>query len=76
MTNTFRSTYRELSESEKSSVADIKDRAEEMLTALRSAEAGGPPRLETTSHPNARMFAIARTKLEECVMWATKAVTG
>lgn len=56
----FRPSYRELSAAEQQRVADIKERAQ-MLYVLFEGES--------------REFALARTKLEEAVMWAVKAIT-
>lgn len=60
--NVFRKEYRPLTEQEKSHVAAIKISAEVLYNSLHSGEA--------------RHMALAKTKLEECVMWATKAITG
>lgn len=63
MTNTFRTTYRELSDIEKHNINEIKSRAERVLEILNSL----PPSREVSS---------AKTKLEESVMWAVKGITG
>jgi hypothetical protein len=59
----FRTEYRALSQTEKNLVSDIKDCAYSLDTLLGSVT-------------DSRMKALARTKLEECVMWAVKGVTG
>lgn len=65
---TFRKEYRKLTPEEVAHVNAIKDAAE-VLEALLF------PRPVPISGTGAREFALARTKLEECVMWATKACT-
>jgi hypothetical protein len=57
----FRKQYRVLTEAEKNHVDEIKSSAEALFNSLQ----GGDP----------RNMALARTKLEECVMWAVKAIT-
>lgn len=59
MTDTFRQIYRPLSAAESKRILDIKAKAAELHDLLGEAS---------------REFALARTKLEECVMWATKAI--
>ena len=66
MTDLFRSEYRVLSDLEKDHVARVKACASEMARLLQQ---GSKPL-------DARCVSLARTKLEECVMWATKAITG
>lgn len=70
MTNRFRKEYRPLHEIEKSLVDCIKTEAE--------AVARYYDQIIDNPHdfPNQRMIAIAMQKLEESVMWATKAITG
>lgn len=61
--NRFRQEYRVLSTEEKLAVAAIK------------AVAGTLDlHLDAVTDPRAQ--ALARTKLEECVMWAVKGITG
>lgn len=60
--NTVRHQYRILSDGEKARMLAIKDCGEAFL-ALLAAE------------PNGREISIARTKLEEAVMWAVKGLT-
>ena len=70
--NPFRPEYRDLSDLEKSLVADVKLIAgglfEKIEEANGQADVGRP---ETRG----RHFAIAKTKLEEAVMWAVKGIT-
>lgn len=61
--NRFRTQYRPLTEQEKTLVEAIKDSAARLDIYLDGVR-------------DPRMAALARTKLEECVMWAVKGVTG
>ena len=58
--DTFRKVYKPLSDSAKKLVVDIKDKAEELLTLLENVKS--------------REMSLAQTNLEQCTMWATKAV--
>ena len=74
MTNPFRPTYRRLSEAEQEQVERIKDKAhafylELVQINLRSGSTYAP------RNDAIRYAALAKTALEEAVMWATKAVT-
>ncbi len=60
--NTFRKQYRELSETEKEFLDIIKDKAQELFNLF-------------DERPNNRELALAKTKLEESVMWAVKGLT-
>jgi hypothetical protein len=60
--NTVRHQYRVLSEEEKVKMAEIKDIGQEFLDYL-------------TLLPQGRETSLARTKLEEAVMWAVKGLT-
>jgi hypothetical protein len=61
----FRQTYRQLDEHEKALVESIKDKAEELLELYQKPTRTGQ-----------REMALAITKLEESIMWATKGITG
>ncbi len=65
----FRKEYRPLSDQEKVLVDQIKDKAEELAQLLDRAG----DRHETG---RSRYLSLARTALEEAVMWAVKDVTG
>lgn len=58
-----RSSYRELSESEKQSIQDIKTKGADLYDYISS--------LGTS-----RETSLAKTKIEEAVMWAVKAISG
>lgn len=59
----FNQEYRQLTDEEKDLVKAIKDEADELWRYL-----------EGVTDP--RMQALAKTKLEECVMWAVKGITS
>ena len=65
MTDIFRTQYRELKPNEKLRIQNIKEKAAALHEELKTIE----------KSEQERELAIARTKLEECVMWATKAVS-
>lgn len=81
MTDIFRQKYRELNDSEKRELENIKTIAGELYAAieLNTTHNNGPttdsqplaPPIET----NGREMALAKTKLEEAVMWAVKGLT-
>ncbi len=64
MEDLFREQYRVLNEAEKRAIASIKEAANQLINAIPQNSAG------------ARAYAVARTKLEESVMWAVKGVRG
>jgi hypothetical protein len=61
--NTARHQYRVLSDVEKASMVAVKDAGLAFLTLLDGLKSG-------------REAALARTKIEEAVMWAVKGITG
>lgn len=63
MSGPFRKVYRALTEAEQARIEAIKTTAEELLALIMHGD--------TVS----REQSLAKTKLEECVMWATKALT-
>lgn len=66
MPNVFRPQYRALTETEKLKVDRIKTLAQQLYDELQPDGSG----------PGAREMALARTNLEQAVMWAVKAITG
>jgi hypothetical protein len=60
-----RSTYRELNDLEKADIVLIKQYAQQFIDALSSVSVDGT-----------REGALAKTKIEEAVMWAVKGITG
>lgn len=71
MTDPFRATYRELTAQESQCVQEVKAQASKLWQLL--APTASP---QAAVSFNQRELALARTKLEECVMWATKAFTA
>jgi len=68
--NVFRKAYRPLSDSEKATLDLLKDQAQ----ALHDTISAQP--VEMGPSDKARCLSLAKTKLEESVMWAVKAVSG
>jgi hypothetical protein len=66
--NVFRPMYRELSETEKNRVDEIKNKAQELLELIDF------PR--EREHPAGRHISLSKTALEESVMRAVKGITG
>lgn len=62
LNNTMRHQYRVLTDTEKSQMLAIKDSGESLLNFINSLG-------------NKREYSIAKTKLEEAVMWAVKGLT-
>lgn len=60
--NVFRPVYRELDEEEKLFMSNIKDKAFELYKLIDTI-------------PASREVSLAKTKLEESVMWAVKRIT-
>ncbi len=63
MDNTFRQEYRPLTTLERMQVEETKSKADSLMAALKAQKPG-------------RENSLAQTKLEECVMWAVKGITG
>ena len=70
MSDTFRKEYKPLTDQQKSWMGEVKDKAEALLTAMNS---GMEP---DERSDRAREMAVAKTNLEQSVMWAVKAITG
>ena len=69
--NVFRSTYRKLSTYEQSQLDSLKATAEGLWELMALAE------IDNGTRPGAsRHLSLARTRLEEAVMWAVKGMTG
>lgn len=66
MTDTFRKEYRPLSDLQKGKMECIKIRAQNLLDEFESL---GDIKVD------ARALALAKTNLEQAVMWAIKAIT-
>jgi hypothetical protein len=65
----FRQQYRALTVEEQNWVMTVKQQADWLYAMLHQ------PVIDDRRRDN-RELQLAKTKLEECVMWATKAVTG
>lgn len=66
MTDTFRKEYQPLSERQKMVMSQIKIKADELLSAFSLAE---------ESEHDRRCMALAKTNLEQAIMWVVKAIT-
>lgn len=66
--NVFRPVYRELSDEEKQKMSEIKDKAQELYLKIDNIIQENPSK-------KGRYVALAKTSLEESVMWAVKALT-
>jgi hypothetical protein len=67
MTDVMRLNYRALSESEQAEIRAIKEKAKELYDLIGSADC--------TSN-GSRELSLAKTKVEEAVMWATKHIAA
>lgn len=70
MADPFRKQYRELTNDEIVQVQRIKDTAADLYVLFETDPA------VATGAEKARALALAKTNLEQAVMWAVKAVTG
>jgi len=62
--STFRSEYRELTPEAKERIVTIKDKAQELLDFILDDNG--------MTQAGSRELSLAKTKLEEAVMWAVK----
>ncbi len=58
----FRKEYPKLNDGDYVEIAQFKDKAQELYNLMQLK--------------NDREFSLAKTKLEECVMWFTKGITS
>lgn len=68
--DTFRKEYTPLTDDQKTQMAQVKDKAQELLDLLNSIV----PQEERSER--SRCMAVARTNLETTIMWAVKGVTA
>lgn len=68
--DTFRKEYTPLTDEQKTQMAQVKDKAQELLDLLNVIV----PQEERSER--SRCMAIARTNLETTIMWAVKGVTA
>lgn len=66
MTDTFRKEYKPLSEEQKTQMIAIKGIAESLESAINTS----------TTPQNGREIALAKTNLEQAIMWAVKGITS
>ena len=64
--NTMRHQYKVLNDVEKAQMLAVKDKGLEFLNLVN----------ELQSANNKREYSLAKTKIEEAVMWAVKGITG
>ena len=69
MSDVFRSKYRGLTENEKGGIADAKGKACGLYSTFNGDAF-------PVTDADARYLALAKTRLEEAIMWYVKAVTG
>lgn len=62
--STFRPEYKELTQEAKERIVTIKDKAQELLDFILDDNG--------TTQAGSRELSLAKTKLEEAVMWAVK----
>lgn len=70
----FHPVYRELSKEEKDLMAKVKEKASELyelFVVVQYPNESSEPKASS----NGREVALAKTKLEEAVMWAVKGIT-
>ena len=67
MTDTFRKEYKDLHEAVKEHIKNIKIYAEDLENILNKTEA--------ICEYDKRCMALAKTNLEQAIMWAVKAIT-
>lgn len=68
--NVFRPVYRELTEGEKKRLDDIKNKAQELFDLFSIGIA------DAQRAPDGRQLSLAKTNLEQAVMWGVKGFTG
>lgn len=74
--NIFRKEYRKLSEEEVKQVDDIKDAAFVLHQLIAGAATPDGVEGVIPKPGNGRHISLAKTALEESVMWAVKGITG
>lgn len=62
MNDPMRKQYKELTDGDKAAILNVKSKGEDFLNYLNGFE-------------GSREFSIAKTKIEEAVMWAVKGLT-
>lgn len=72
MSNTFRKAYRDLTADEVRAIESLKDAAEDIEAQIDAVLGKGPGLPEGRG----RALALAKTKLEEAVMWAVRGISA
>ena len=72
--NVFRKEYRQLSDAEKVYLDALKNKAQELYDLLEKGPNDLPGSISTCGRMS-RELALAKTNLEQAVMWAVKDVT-
>lgn len=72
--NVFRKQYRPLNDAEKVYLDALKDKAQELYDLLEQGPNGLPGPVGTCGRTS-RELALAKTNLEQAIMWAVKDVT-
>lgn len=67
MTDVFRKTYKQLEQKTKDDIFMIKTKAEELMAEFDA--------ISVNQSIDPRSMALAKTNLEQSVMWAIKAIT-
>lgn len=86
MSDVFRKQYRELNPDQLQALKNIKERAEKLFSSFEHDDTRTLQYHVAVENPiesgsfffiraDPRMMALAKTKLEEAVMWATKAIS-
>lgn len=68
--DTFRKEYTPLTDDQKTQMAQVKDKAQELLDILNTIV------LQEERSERSRCMAVARTNLETTIMWAVKGITA
>jgi len=71
-TNPFRKQHKELTDDQKQAVSQVKNDAECLYATICDLS----ERIEDKGNIDPRCLAVAKTKLEEAVMWAVKGFTN
>lgn len=75
MVDIFRKTYKPLNEDEKREIDSIKDLAQEMYEIIDMVSTVTLGDTKEKAYDQ-RALALAKTKLEESVMWAVKGISS
>lgn len=72
--NVFRKEYRPLNDLEKTYLEDLKNKAQELYDLMERGPSDLPGTHGTTGRTS-RELALAKTSLEQAIMWAVKDIT-